>query len=606
MSSWRIETRFDNRSGKSLASSGGGVGGTVVRAPRGTAEPIYFSKGETLRMIELLGKPSSDYPDLLEALYYVDYYPMWVSAPSVNGRYGGVALTPTGVAALPAGTLNQTISFSSLQIVTSLATGDASSTTFSKTLPSSDYYVHQSIDILVNGVSIDVTASDVSTEVLTSDDGSGTYDRTTGEVEFTFDSAPADEDNIEVVYQINVSSEYYAILLAKAPTADYLAIKATYNSDDSTYEISLYEKGTDGSYTLKDGYPITVSLDPEAEDGYGDNIYIENVLDNDDYMVAFVNSDLSYTSFTDSTTYTDFNGGDRGDTVSGADLAAGYDYFQKARKYAVDVFFDPTNDSTIPAKYTSLRNSYQTTSRYILSMGSLDYDAAIAAGVPVDNIGVSVYWNRGKVENYYATTGPVWTNLLGEVAQKHADIITGAFGGIAPAWIDENGWGGQLSSGRIIEMEYDPDETQLEALDEARINAIIDHPNYGPMITSRRTTASTLSDYSFIDNVGARDYIVRNIQNNVLPYQIVKMNDDVHRTIVRNKCDTIIAPMTVAPRNVIRAYAIKCDEENNNDDVLNEEKFVLQVAVKFTPKSRTIIFTFINTSQSSSVDEAFS
>ena len=111
----------------------------------------------------------------------------------------------------------------------------------------------------------------------------------------------------------------------------------------------------------------------------------------------------------------------------------------------------------------------------------------------------------------YNTTGAVISTPMGEVASANARIVVNAFGGIAPAWINENGMGGQLSGGRIIKAVYDVTDAQTKELDDACINPIAYDPSFGPMILSRRTSVSGLSDYSYIDNVGAIDYIVSNI-----------------------------------------------------------------------------------------------
>ena len=65
----------------------------------------------------------------------------------------------------------------------------------------------------------------------------------------------------------------------------------------------------------------------------------------------------------------------------------------------------------------------------------------------------------------------------------------------------------------------------------------------------------------------------------------------------------ILKPLLAKPNNVIQEYAIKCDAENNGDDVQAAESFVLTVAIKGTRKSETILFNFINSSQGASVEE---
>jgi hypothetical protein len=123
------------------------------------------------------------------------------------------------------------------------------------------------------------------------------------------------------------------------------------------------------------------------------------------------------------------------------------------------------------------------------------------------------------------------------------------------------------------------------------------------MVASRRTTDTSETDYSYEDYSMIIDYCVERIVNEVLPYQLIKFNDDSHRAVVRMKAELILKPLLQAPNNVIRDFAIKCDGENNNDDVLTRQEFVLTVAIKVTPKSEFIVFSFINSAQGGSVEE---
>ena len=62
--SWRIETLLNNRSQKSLPSAGSGTGATVVSAERSLEKPILFARGETQRILNLLGEPTKFNPEL--------------------------------------------------------------------------------------------------------------------------------------------------------------------------------------------------------------------------------------------------------------------------------------------------------------------------------------------------------------------------------------------------------------------------------------------------------------------------------------------------------------------------------------------------------------
>jgi hypothetical protein len=72
------------------------------------------------------------------------------------------------------------------------------------------------------------------------------------------------------------------------------------------------------------------------------------------------------------------------------------------------------------------------------------------------------------------------------------------------------------------------------------------------MVASRRTTDSSETDYSYEDYSMIIDYCVERIVNEVLPYQLIKFNDDSHRAVVRTKAELILKPLLTAPNNVIR------------------------------------------------------
>jgi hypothetical protein len=605
--SWRVKVNYDVRSSKVFDTTGA-VGGTVIRAPRGTEEPTYFSPGQTKRILDLLGTPTPDYPDILEVIQYNNSYPIWVSAPSVNGLHGGVHLTANGIKQFTGGISAAPNNFTAFTAKETLGTGDGSTSSFGITLTDIDYYTALSVKILVDGTELtngSITSGGVNTEDISYDEGTGSLDTSTGALSFNFSTPPAQGAKVSVEYTVDYSGLVYFSLYSRAPEADTLGLTASFDASTAEFTLNVYQQDNRGNYVEIAGSPFTVSADQDAVNGYGNSIYVENVFEDNDFIRAKVNTDLTPSSFTDEDTIIAFAGGDRGDTVSGADLAGAYTHFQSTRKYQVDVFFDVTADGDIPAMYSTLRNSYAKYARYILPLPNESAsDAQTTFGTySLNNRGISIYWNWGEVTNPYSSRGNLLSPLTGRVAVKHADIIVRAYGGLAPAWIDENGMGGQLTGG-IVRMVYDPDQNTLQELDLARINPIVDEPGFGPMIVSRRTTQSNLDDFAFIDYSGAMDYIVKNVLNNVAPYQIVKLNDATHRDIVRAKTNAIVTPMLNPPYPVVFDALVKCDEENNNEDVQNREEFVLTLGIQFTRKSRMFIFNIVNTNVGVNLEEA--
>ena len=623
--SWRIQSIFDNRSQKSIPSAGGGLGATVIKSTRGSKKPVYFGQGETAKILNIFGVPTADNPELLEAIEYNKSYPMYISSPSNLGKSAAIVFGPSGSLNLgDAINTEVTNDLSNLSLFSKLIS--ISDVSFAGVLGHDDTDILKTVadttatldtfNISIDGVDeTDIAASDdgeTGTYVITgSNISSGSLTLDTGEINITFNTAIAgltSDSTIVVEYGVDVSTNYGILALKSPCDTDYLKVKinsVTVNNADA-FEMFLQIKNTKGVYINKVDSPITFSLDIDHEDGFGQNIYIDNVFDNSDFFIPFTLNGATFSSFTDDTAYALFNKGYRGGEFSSSELTTGYAYFEAIRTYPIDVFFDATQNTDVPAIYQSLRENFHKYSRFILPVPQMDVASALEWTMPVSNRGISFYYGYFYLRNLYGSVKKFVSIPMGEIAKKHADIMLNAFGGLAPAWFDENNMGGQLTSGRILETVYDPSEAQLKLLDEARINPIILDSNIGALIVSRRTSLSgSLSDWSFIDYSGATDYIVKNIAVQVLPYQLVKMNDSNHRSIVRSKTESILQPMTVAPLNVVRDFLVKCDGQNNSDEVFAREEFVLDLAVKLTPKSRRIIFAFINTPQGSEVSAMF-
>ena len=352
-----------------------------------------------------------------------------------------------------------------------------------------------------------------------------------------------------------------------------------------------------------------ISLKKGTKNDAGRNIFVCEMLKENDLLFAEVNKNKPFDAALwdgDKELYTDFAGGERGDAVSGIELTQGWQKYKAIRKYPADIYFDTTGEQAAKAAMIALRNGPIPYKRFL---------APFAAGFPTPtevlqseiafpaNRGLSVFWGAAYIQNPYTPTGDLLSTLMGEIAAKFADALVHSYGGRAVSWSDENNVGGQLTGGRILKFLYDVSQDELKNMDKQRVNAVVLHELFGPMITSRRTTDTSESDYSYTDYSAIIDYCVERLVDEVLPYQITKFNDDIHRADVKTRAELIIKPLLVPPNNVIRDYAIKCDAENNDDEVMARQEFVLTVCIKVTPKSEMVILNFINAGQTLRVEE---
>jgi len=594
--SWKIKTILSDKTGKSLIDSGSGIGATVVRSPRGALVPVRFKQGETLRMIDLLGDPDPAYPDLFEALEYNKRYPLYVSAPSKGGRFGGAYVTPTGIKTLKGGLAAMPVlGAKTLTIFEALGVGDGTTVAFGKTIGETTRYKALSFKVYVNGVALaGQSASGTTTETLSSTPSTvtGTLIKATGVLSTTFTTAPVAGAVVEVGYDMDVS-DCYGVFVSAAPQKDFLGVRQTFDATTKQFTLTLSVADEFGTFNDKKTY--VYSLEDSALDGFGKKISDEVIFAKDDYLqFLFVGK---ATTYTDDAAVVSLGGGSRGQVITGSDLASAWGQFASSRKYPISLGFDNSADPAIPPAFVALRQGDQAYTKFLCATPNTDETTTLAATIATSDKGIRFYYNYGKVSNSYNNRGDAWTSLIGEVAGNLADNIVNFFGGLAVSWTNENGVGGQLVSGRVLEMAFDPDQANLKSLEKARYNVIVMDPSNGVMILSERTSQTVISDYAWASYTDALEYIIQNVINNVLPAQIDKLNDEDHRSSVKRQCEAIIRPMTVRPRNVIFDFQVKCDAENNDDAALDAEEFHLAIAVKVTRKSRTIVLTFINTPQ---------
>lgn len=601
--SWRINVIEDERS-RTILPSTGGTGACVINAKKGKEIPVYISKGEEARILDILGYPDSSYPDVWEVIQYNKEAPIWVSAPSLNGLYGYVLVTKTGTIPMTVGLSDpDTINFSQIDYRQQIGVGDGITTNFNDTLDLLPY-VNLSIDIEVDGTSLSVVPTDAEPEVLSGTNiTSGTLTRATGALDVTFTVAPADGEIIEAVFQSNQSTETYFALFTASPQEDGdIGVITIHNTNTGFFEITLFVKNNKSVW--KEISTYIVSETPGALDGFGANIYVEEIFNsNHDYLYAKDNT-LTYSTFTDDTSRVDLGGGTRGDAITITEYTTGWAYFQNRNTYPADIFMDFSALSGIPTIFDTLRTTYQKYKSFILPLPfGDDVSTAITtkSGYSINNRGLAFYWNWGKVRDLYGGTSGYWTSLIGKIGVKYAQMRD-IFNGLAPSWIDENNHGGQLGSG-IIELKYDASEGELQQLDEAGINPIIFDLTYGVMAVSQRTAQSigNISDSSWVGHSRVFDYVIYNTLTQVLTFQITKLNDEVHRQMASSLGQSILDPIINA--GIFAEAGVKCDSENNNDTVRAQRKFVYQIVVKVTPFSEQIEFIFTNVGQNIDVSE---
>lgn len=615
--SYRIKVNLNNKSFFTTPDAASGTGATVIPADRGPMKPVKLGRGETERIVQLFG---ADRYETLEAIAYNNKYPLWISAPSVCGSTAAVLLTDEGLIPAPLSLDGgpDSLDFSDLRLQLAAGTGDGKTTAFgasvdARLLPPADggngyipkvcvalegecHDATTTWDAELPGGGFNIDGGELGSGILTFSDGKAA-------AKFTFAKPPAKGEKVAIRVATDVSDKAYAAIGMRFPCDDFLAV-AVYKSEREGFLTLDVKTRKNGGYFARAGYPLEFSLERGATSAAGALVYAPVLMRDDDFLFIQPNDNVPMNVELwegGSETPVDLEGGDRGARCGGTALVAGWEQFKEFKKYPADIYFDVTGEREIPMELSALRASIPY--RRFLYPCPMTMKASEVEKPSVDDRGICAFWGAAYIINPYAKTGDLLSTLMGEVASRYADARVHSYGGRAVAWGDENQVGGQLSQGRVVKFLYDATEDEMRALDKLGVNPIVLNELFGPMVASRRTTDSSGSDYGYADYSMVVDYCLERIVTDVLPYQLIKFNDDDHRSVVAGKADAVLKPLTVAPNNVIRDYAVKCDGENNGDDILSQQMFVLTVAIKVTPKSEYIQFNFINSAQGGSVED---
>lgn len=602
-----IEVFFDDRSATSKAP-GPVVGATVILAEKGPETPVLLFPGEESRAVGLFGVPKIGNEHIWDVIEYNKQFPVWVSAPSSKGRYGGVMVGTSGSEAFSASKTTKTIAnFSQVQNVRAIAVADGVEDTFTLVLPDIGDYKPLSIKVLKDNVALAITAT-AGTNIETLSGGglsSGTLQLSggspAGELEIAFTIPPTAGSVLEVEYIVNTYDGFYFAIFNKNPQADDLRVLVTKPATGTglfTLDVQKLDAIT-GAYKTLSSFPQTMSMVPNTKGPTGKNIYGPVLFANNDYFEVVVNSAATYSTFTVDTSYVAFAGGKRG-TSGSTDLVRAWGYYTDKQKYKVKTFFDVSADADVAAEMLSLRQNNQLYSDFLVPLPESSAADAITAkqALSIDNRGVKIF-ATGFADVASSYTGEtIGVSLMGRVANNYSIIALDAFGGLAPAWYNAAGkYGGQLGSG-IDALHVNFNDTEVSLLKDARINPVVADPSFGIVIVAHFTSQSLESDYAYQAHSGLADYLVSNIVGGILPFQLSKPNDDYHRTTIKSQIESLVRSASrFGASSLITQFLVVCDDTNNTADVLAARQFIVDVYVQFTPTSEVIKLNFINTAQ---------
>lgn len=399
---------------------------------------------------------------------------------------------------------------------------------------------------------------------------------------------------LDYLYTKDISSITSHTIFTVSPWDDsyqQLAVKIKNISGTKQYQLTLYDVQTVGLVELDN---FVYSLIRE-KDAFGKSLYYVDIFDDHAYLTIFINPNYSGVASPVEDTV-NLTGGVRGDDPLGSNYLDAWNNFQKKTKFPAKIFMDVYGNSA-----NTILNIIRTYQEFafgitVVPLGNSRAEAiTFKNGLGIDDDSIAIYTNWSKIEDPYNNSF-AFTSNVGKIGAKYA-AMEDVFDALSPAGIDENGHGGSIGSigFRIIEVENDYSDADLEALDNARINPIVFDEEFGPIIEGDRTMQVLNSDTSFIGTRRLYNFMLDAITKQILRKQEFKLNDELHRLLAKTQTEVFLQP--ILAQNLLREVFVQCDDKNNNDAVLDQRRFILDIFVKVTPNSQFVLLRLTRLSQ---------
>jgi len=391
------------------------------------------------------------------------------------------------------------------------------------------------------------------------------------------------------VYNTDLSVDISHSIFTASPYEDDIAGEVEFLSGYQ-FKLTLYERvGTNHIYI--DDY--TYSLVRE-KDNLGRSLYYEDVFKDNPYVQIIVNDAFPGGVYSITPSKVNFTGGYRGDEPADSDYLTTWSQFELKTKYPTKIFMDVNGRSA--SKILDLVTNYQEWAQGMTKV-PLGNDQADAVSwrdsLGIDSDKLVVYTNWAIIKDPYNDSSAL-VSLIGSVGKKWA-MMQDVYDADSPAGIDENGHGGILQDWEVQEMEYTYSDNDLRNLDEAQINPIIKDEAGRIKVYGDKTMIIELTDTSYIGTRRLYNFMAETIITQVLKKQEFRINDAPHRLTAKMVTEDFLRP--IKESGYLNDFYVQCDEKNNNDNVLNQRKFILDIFVKAATNSQFIQLRLTRLSQ---------
>ena len=208
------------------------------------------------------------------------------------------------------------------------------------------------------------------------------------------------------------------------------------------------------------------------------------------------------------------------------------------------------------------------------------------------------YKDKNLRKKYYACP-------IGAMGVMLMRIMENYYGGVAPAWLNDKGVGGQLEGIMLrtpIKARWDFSDEDTEIMDKKGVNPILMDVDDGVMAVSQRTTEQNAGDWSYLGHSMSFDLCKKEIRDNVMKPQLMKKINSYWMSKRQQDLDKILTKRTSGDDPIWSSA--EGDIAGVNDEYTKAQKiFNISVSVKPYPFSEKVRLTFTNQSQITTVSD---
>jgi phage tail sheath protein FI len=382
-------------------------------------------------------------------------------------------------------------------------------------------------------------------------------------------------------------------------TSSYVSSKGGSNDEihiivlDATGDLT----GVVGSVLEKYSY---LSKASDAKNVDGSTNYYKNVINNQSAYLWVLDhpsvgtdwgtdsKNNTFVSLSSNVTST-LSGGASGDSVSTANVLAGYNLFSNDELY--DVSLIPMGPTTAVAAVNTVIGIAESR-RDAVVFASPQYTDVVNTTGQADKI---VSYRNSLTASSYAVLDSGWKYQYDRYNDKYRYVpLNGDIAGlaartdyVADPWFSPAGYNRGVIK-NLVKLAYSPTKTDRDTLYKNGINPVVTFPGQGTLLFGDKTLLARPSAFDRI-NVRRLFMVLEKSIATASKFQLFEFND----AFTRGQFKNIVEPFLrdVQGRRGITDFRVICDESNNTPGVIDRNEFVADIFIK---PSRAINFIQLN------------